>query len=60
MDNCKNYCRYARYCYAKGSDGQDPEECAMYYKVEDLLWDAICDKMNDPKEEPEDPNDWEE
>lgn len=39
--NCHEYCQYAKYCrYRKGTEGMDPEECAMYYKIEDLLYDA--------------------
>lgn len=39
--NCHGYCRYAKYCrYLKGGDGIDPEECGMYYKLEDLIWEA--------------------
>ena len=39
--NCHNYCRYGKYCrYAEGSIGMNPEECAMYYKIDDLMMDA--------------------
>ena len=39
--NCHEYCRYAKCCrYLKGANGVDPEECAMYYKIEDLIEEA--------------------
>lgn len=39
--NCHEYCRYGKYCrYCKGSDGADPDECAMYYKIDDLMNEA--------------------
>ena len=42
--NCHEYCRYAKYCrYQKGSNGMNPDDCAMYYKIEDLIWDATQD-----------------
>ena len=39
--NCHDYCPSAKMCrYEKGSNGMDPYECAMYYKLDDLLNDA--------------------
>lgn len=39
--NCHEYCRYSRKCkYWKGSNGAVPEDCAIYYKIEDILADA--------------------
>lgn len=39
--NCHEYCLYRKQCrYAEGSIGQDPEECGMYYKIDDLMNDA--------------------
>lgn len=39
--NCHNYCPYRKQCrYAKGETGIDPEDCAMYWKIEDILNDA--------------------
>ena len=36
--NCHEYCRYGKYCrYLKGGDGVNPDDCAMSYKIEDLL-----------------------
>ena len=41
---CHERCRYDRLCYYKGEDRDDfPDECAQYYKIEDLLWDAECE-----------------
>ena len=56
---CDEYCRYARYCiYHKDlwAVGKNPEECCQYYYIEDLLWDAECDRReyrhdDDPEEE---------
>lgn len=39
--NCHEYCPMAKCCrYEKGGNGWDPEECAMYYKLDDLRNDA--------------------
>ena len=39
--NCHTYCPYAKYCrYAKGENGIDPDDCAMYWKIDDLMMDA--------------------
>lgn len=38
--NCKEYCRYSRYCYTKGFIGMDPDDCAMFWKIDDLILDA--------------------
>ena len=47
--NCHEYCRYGKMCrYLTGEIGVDPEECAMFYKIDDLLMDA-----KDIKEEQE-------
>ena len=63
MEICKEHCRLAQYCYRKGYEGLNPEECANYYKIEDLLWDAECERMEErmkEREEPEDLDDWNE
>lgn len=39
--NCHEYCHYRKQCrYAKGQNGIDPEDCAMYWKIEDIMNDA--------------------
>lgn len=39
--NCHSYCRYAKWCkYIEGGNGVVPEDCGMYYKIEDILADA--------------------
>lgn len=59
--NCKDYCRFAQHCYIKGGEGVDPDECPMYFKIEDLLWDAECARREELREEErEDLDDWEE
>jgi len=40
--SCRDRCRYAQYCYDKGQEGLEPENCSRYYKIEDILWDAEC------------------
>ena len=45
--NCHEYCHYAQACNMMlhghpGTIGMNPEECAAYYKIEDILWDAEC------------------
>ena len=35
--NCHNYCQYGKMCrYVKGENGRNPDDCAMYYKLDDL------------------------
>jgi len=39
--NCHEYCTYRKQCrYAEGSNGLDPEDCGMYYRLEDLMMEA--------------------
>ena len=43
--NCQERCRYARECYrifsCKGSNRADfPDECSLYYKLDDMAMDA--------------------
>ena len=61
MTNCKETCRLAQYCYLKGFDDLDPENCANYYRIDDLLLDAQLDmEAERRREEPEDLDDWNE
>ena len=59
---CRDICRYAQFCYEKGFDDLEPENCAKYYKIEDLLWDAECDARDDREQQREmemtEPDDW--
>ena len=35
--NCHEYCPYGRMCrYNKGSNGLNPDDCSMYYKLDDI------------------------
>ena len=53
--NCHNYCRYGKQCrYKKGENGINPEDCAMYYKIEDLLREADDIKREQQEEEDDD------
>ena len=38
--NCHLYCEYARYCHEKGVDGKNPDNCANYFHIEDIINDA--------------------
>ena len=39
--NCHEYCHYAKQClYVKGEIGLIETECAMYWKIEDIMNDA--------------------
>lgn len=39
--NCHEYCRYGKQCrYLKGGNGVVPEDCGMYYKIEDIMADS--------------------
>lgn len=57
--NCHEYCHYAQDCHVvmhghPGTIGMNPEECAAYYKIEDLRLDAE-DAMRDYQDEDEIP-----
>lgn len=63
--NCHEYCRYGKQCrYIKGSNGMDPDECAMYYKIDDIMLEARDmareDRIARGEEEREDGDDWDE
>ena len=48
--NCHEYCQYKKQCrYHPGYVGQDPEECAMFYKIEDLIAEAKDIEMEQKK-----------
>ena len=52
--NCHEYCHYAKYCrYEKGTDGMNPDECAMYYKIDDLMNDARIEAAEERRRERE-------
>jgi hypothetical protein len=53
--NCHEYCRYAKFCrYAKGENGFNPDDCAMYYKIEDILSEADDIRREQAQEEDDD------
>ena len=57
--NCHEYCRYAKMCrYLDGSNGMDPDECAMYYKIDDLMMEAEDIKKEQERERGEEEEDW--
>ncbi|MBP5442260.1 MAG: hypothetical protein J6Y60_03385 [Treponema sp.] len=59
--NCHNYCSYAKMCrYEKGSIGMDPDECAMWYKIDDLMNDARIEMAEERRRqrEEEEGEDW--
>ena len=58
--SCHDYCKYSQKCYEKGQINRDPDECPNAWKIEDLIWDAECDRRYEPRKEPEEPDDWEE
>ena len=58
--NCHSYCRYGKQCrYLDGGNGVDPDNCGMYYKIDDIMFEAREmareDKM---RREEEDGEDW--
>ena len=56
--NCHEYCRLAKCCrFAEGSNGQDPEECGTFYKLDDLLNDAK-DILEEQRAGLEEDDDW--
>ena len=51
--NCHEYCPYGKQCrYLDGAVGFDYNECAMYYKIDDLMLDAqLARKQEDEDDE---------
>jgi len=61
--NCHEYCRYGKQCrYLKGSNGMDPDECAMYYKIDDIMLEAreIEKEQREKDREEFEGDDWDE
>jgi len=54
--NCHAYCQYGKQCrFRDGEIGLDPDDCSMYYKLDDLT----NDERNEEKEQAfEDTEDW--
>ena len=56
--NCHDRCRYSKLCWetfqCKGSHRADfPDECALYYKIDDLMMEARDIPFYDPDDIPE-------
>lgn len=56
--NCHERCRFSKFCYRtfgdKGSNRADfPDECALYYKLDDLMEEAKDIPFFDPDDIPE-------
>jgi len=56
--NCHERCRYSKFCYqtykCKGSNRSDfPDECALFYKIDDLMEEAKDIPFYDPDDIPE-------
>ena len=57
--NCHEYCRFGKMCrFLNGEVGLDPEECVMYYKIDDLLMDAQDIKKEQERSRGEEEEDW--
>ena len=55
--NCHEYCPYRKQCrFREGEVGLDPDDCSMYYKLDDLMNDA---RMEEKEEAFEAEDDWE-
>jgi hypothetical protein len=42
--NCKEYCRYSRYCKAKGEEDTNEFECPNYWYWDDIYLEAEREK----------------
>ena len=56
--NCHDRCRYSKICFktykCKGSNRADfPDECALHYKIDDLMMEARDIPFFDPDDIPE-------
>ena len=58
--NCHDYCPYGKCCrFSDGGNGWDWQECAMYYKIDDLMMDAMdIEKEQKKQREFEECDDW--
>lgn len=57
--NCHEYCHYRKQCrYEKGANGIDPDDCPMYWKIDDLMNDARMEDMEERKRREEDDEEW--
>ena len=55
--NCHEYCPYRKQCrFHEGKIGLDPDDCSMYYKLDDIINDA---RMEEKEEAFEAEDDWE-
>lgn len=39
--NCHLYCRYSNYCSLEGEEKLDPDDCVRFWKIDDLMQEAI-------------------
>ena len=54
-ENCHSYCPYGKQCrYHNGDIGLVPEECSMFYKLEDIINDAKTEEKERAFEEVDD------
>jgi hypothetical protein len=57
--NCHEYCHYRKQCrYEKGANGINPDDCPMYWKIDDLMNDAMDAIMEERKSRQEDDDEW--
>lgn len=54
--NCHAYCEYGKQCrFREGEIGKDPDDCSMYFKLDDITNDA---RMEEKEKEFEEIEDW--
>lgn len=61
--NCHEYCRYGKQCrYLKGGNGVNPDDCGMYYKIDDIMQEAreIAREEREKEREELEGDDWDE
>lgn len=57
--NCHSYCPYGKLCrYAKGENGQDPDDCGTFYKLDDLNNEAKEIEMEERRAIAEEGDEW--
>ena len=51
--NCREYCRFAKCCYANGEPGRNPYDCPNAWRIEEILDDERYDRDEETEVEDE-------
>ena len=57
-ENCHEYCRFRKFCRAKGEDGIDETLCPNYWMLDDLDSEERYDRMHEDDEFEDEEDEW--